>query len=84
MSKFPASTNYELSHLQMVRKMCKDKPDPIVNALRSAINNGKQLTFEVIQWITNKKDLLLKTLVDTNNISWLQTMLLSWKKIQSS
>jgi HKD family nuclease len=84
MPKISANSSYQLSHLEMARKIYKDKPDSIVNALRSAVNNGKQLTFEVIQWITNKKDLLLKTLVDANNISWLRTMLLSWQKIQSS
>jgi flagellar biosynthesis/type III secretory pathway chaperone len=83
MPKVSPITTYGLSDLEMTRKILRNKPDSIVNALRSAVNNGKQLSFEVIQWITSKKDSLMKQLLDVNNIKWLQDMLLSWQK-QSS
>jgi fatty acid-binding protein DegV len=59
---------------------CKKNPDAVVNALRSAVANGKKVADEVINWLKQMKDHLLRCLIVDDNINWLNKMFKQWDK----
>jgi uncharacterized lipoprotein YddW (UPF0748 family) len=75
------SNAYTLSHLMATWNGCKKNPDAVVNALRSAISNGKKVTIEVIAWFKEMKNQLLSCLIVDGNINWLNQMFKQWDKI---
>ena len=76
-------TVYHLSHVRETWEGCKNKADAVVSALRSAFNNSRQPTNEVIVWFKAQKKYLLENVLIPANLEWLKQMFAKWEKLPS-